>query len=163
VAGDRGEPSGIHADRAAALGQPPLPQAWAQEVNAVIGDEVPALLARWPIEPPAIRLVLAALAALFPHHGRAVAAHITTMADEYNRTQPGALLHLAVALIDADDTRAVELARDIVAWDEEIDPAIIDAVGIPPALRAGCVLAELTLNIALRTDRSSSVSDTSAS
>ncbi|MEW9528845.1 hypothetical protein [Microbispora sp. NPDC049125] len=130
------------ADRAVAQDRRPEPAAWTELVNLAVGEQLPALLSRWETEPSAVRFVLACLAGLYPHHGRQLSDRITLMAQEFHRTQPGAYLLLAEALVHADDDRARVAAADIVAWETHHDPGWLDAAGVTIAVKAGHVLAE---------------------
>lgn len=130
------------ADRAAAYGRPPRPGPWAREVREAVGDVTPGLLARWPSEPSACRLALAALAAAFPGHGQAVTAQIAAMAGEYTGTQAGAYARLAHHLVSNDTARTLAAIAEIAAWNDEIDPDIADDESIQPELRALILLVE---------------------
>ncbi|MFC0542242.1 hypothetical protein [Kutzneria chonburiensis] len=130
------------ADRAAVAGRLPQPAAWTAEVHVAVGRQLPALLDRWTAEPAAARYWLACLAGQYPHHGSAILPQIELMAAECAGTQAGAYLDLAVALLRADDGRALAVAEDITTWDEASDPGWLDAPGITPSLRCAHVLAE---------------------
>ncbi|TDB97251.1 hypothetical protein E1091_08660 [Micromonospora fluostatini] len=132
----------VDADRAAAEGRSPEPEEWTVDVHLTVGEQLPALFARWESEPPAVRFVLACLASLFPHHGRQISDQITSMALEFDGTQPGAYLQLARALVHHRDDEAFAAATDIVSWEEDHDPDWLDATGLAVAVRAGHVLAE---------------------
>ena len=77
------------ADRAAAEGRLPQPEASSLDVRSTVDEQLPALLTRWETEPPAAKFVLACLAALFPHHGRQIGDQITRMAQKFDGTQAG--------------------------------------------------------------------------
>ncbi|MGC5311658.1 hypothetical protein [Micromonospora zamorensis] len=130
------------ADRAAVEGRPPQPQAWTLDVHLAVDELVPALLTRWETEPPAVRFALACLAALFPHHGRQIGDRITSMAQGFDGTEPGAYLRLAEALVHTRDDEALAVATDIVAWEESHDPDWLNAADLVVGVRAGHVLAE---------------------
>lgn len=133
------------ANRAAVARRPPVAAPYADEVHAAVGDLLPGLLARWSAEPPAVRLVLAALAGLYPRHAAAVRAGLAGMRAGYAGTRPGAYLELAAALADGDDRRSLALAEGIVAWHVDLDPDGLAAPGVPAAIRAGSVLVEAVL------------------
>jgi hypothetical protein len=130
------------ADRAAVEGRPPQPAAWSLDVHVTVDEQVPGLLTRWETEPPALKFALACLAALFPHHGRQIGDQITSMAQEFNGTRPGAYLQLAEALVHTRDDHALASATDIVSWDESHDSDWLDATGLAIAVKAGHVLAK---------------------
>jgi hypothetical protein len=140
------------ADRAAVQHRPPAADPWTQDVRRAVAGELPALLARWGKEPPALRYVLACLAALYPDRGRIVADEVAAIAAEYTNTQHGAYLQLAAALVRTDDDQALVIARDILAWEDDLDPGWLDAPGVTTTLRAGHVLAEGVLRTAGDTD-----------
>ncbi|MET8906659.1 hypothetical protein [Micromonospora sp. NPDC004551] len=123
-------------------GEPPEPASWTEEVYRAVDRELPALLRRWEVEVPAVRFVLAALAGLYPVHGRQVVGRITAMAEEFEGTRAGAYLRLAEALVQGRDESAGELAAAIVAWEDDLDPDWLDAPGVGVAVRAGQVLTE---------------------
>jgi hypothetical protein len=129
------------ADRAAAEGRSPRSEAWTRDVHVTVDEQLPALLARWETEPPALRFVLACLAALYPHHGRQIGEQLTAMAEEFDGTQPGAYLRLADALVQSRDDQAFAAAADIASWEEGHNPDWLDATGLTVAVRAGHVLA----------------------
>ncbi|RSM80500.1 hypothetical protein DL991_10290 [Amycolatopsis sp. WAC 01375] len=130
------------ADRAAAENRRPGAAPWTQDVHQSIGNELPALLARWDAEPPATQYVLACLAALYPQHGRQVIHQISALAADHAGTQSGAYLQLADALMRDDRDRALTIAYDIVNWAEDLDPGWLDAPGASATLKAGHILAE---------------------
>ncbi|MDG4829967.1 hypothetical protein O7627_11720 [Solwaraspora sp. WMMD1047] len=130
------------ADRAAAEGRPPQPGAWTLDVHSAVDEQLPALLTRWHTEPPAVKFVLACMAALYPHHGRQILDQITSMAQEFDGTQPGAYLLLAGALVHTRDDQALAVATDIVAWEESHDPDWLNATNLAVAVTTGHVLAE---------------------
>ncbi|MBN6042345.1 hypothetical protein [Amycolatopsis sp. 195334CR] len=134
--------AGLLDDAEPAAAQRRLPQAgpWTQEVHQAIGGELPALLARWPEEPPATRYVLACLAAVYPDHGRPLAREIGVLAREFDGTRPGAFLRLAEALVCGDDERALAIAAEIAAWAEDVDPGWLGVPGTSPATRCLRVL-----------------------
>ncbi|MET8832664.1 hypothetical protein ABZV78_01920 [Micromonospora sp. NPDC004540] len=133
------------AEVALARGEPPRPASWTEAVYRAVDEELPALLAGWEVEVPAVRFVLAALAGLHPVHGRQVVGRITAMAEEFEGTRAGAYLRLAEALVQGRDEPAGKLAAAIVAWEEGLDSDWLDAPGVAVAVRAGQVLAEGTL------------------
>ncbi len=140
------------ADRAAAEGRPPQPAAWSLDVHFTVDEQVPALLTRWDTEPPAVRFVLACLAALFPHHGRQIGDQITSMTHEFDGTQPGAYLQLAEALVQTRDDQALAAATEIVAWEESHDPDWLNAPDLVVAVKTGHVLAEGALRALSNTE-----------
>jgi hypothetical protein len=148
TAADR-RPAGLlaDADRAAALGRAAEAAPWTVDVHRAVGAQLPALLARWPVEPPAIRFALACLAALFPDHGGRITGEVAALATGWAGEQAGAYLRLAGALLHADAGRALRLAEDVVAWDEDLEPDWLDAPEVSAAVRAGHVLAEGSLRI----------------
>lgn len=139
------------ADRAAALGRVPEAEPWTSEVHLAVGEQLPTLLARWDTEPPAIRFVLACLAALHPGHGQRIVEDVAAMATGYAGRQPGEYLRLAGALLRADDTAALRIAEEISGWDEGPGPGRLDVPGVADAPKAGHVLAEGTLRLTRNT------------
>jgi hypothetical protein len=139
------------AGRAAAHKRPPEAGPWTQDVHSAIAEALPPLVARWGEEPPAVRYVLACLAALHPQTGGRITEHIGGMSVEYAGTQPGAYLELAGALLRTEEGEAVGIASEIVSWDEDLDPGWLDAPGVAPAVKAGHVLAEGVLRSASNT------------
>lgn len=129
-------------DRAMVGGRLAQPAAWSRDVRCTVDEQVPSLLTRWETEPPAVKFVLACLAALFPHHGHQVADQITSLALEFHGTQPGAYLQLAEALVRNRDEQALAVATNIVAWDESHDPDWLDAPDPAVAVKVGPVLVE---------------------
>jgi hypothetical protein len=143
IAADRWAAGLLHdADRAAAQGRPPQPQAWTLDVHFAVDDQTPALLTGWETEPPAGKFVLACLAALYPHHGRQIGDQITSLAHEYDGTQPGAYLQLARALVHTQEDQAFAAATDILAWEDSRDRGWLNAPGLTIAVKAGHVLAQ---------------------
>lgn len=139
------------ADRAAMLGRIPEAAPWTSEVHLAVGEQLPALLARWDTEPPAIRFVLACLAALYPEHGQQIVKDVAAMATGYAGQQPGEYLRLAEALLRANDTQALRIAEEIFSWDDDLGPDWLDVPHVADALKAGHVLAEGTLRTASNT------------
>jgi hypothetical protein len=128
------------ADRAAAEHRPPEASPWTAEVRDAVLGAVPALLARWDAEPPAIRYRLAALAALCVPAGRQFAASIDELATEHEGTRQGEYLSLAAALL-LDPESAPVIASGIASWDDTIELHWVDAPGVAPLLVARQVLA----------------------
>ncbi|MEV4481446.1 hypothetical protein [Micromonospora coxensis] len=122
--------------------EPPQPGAWTQEVFRTVGDQVPVLLDRWDAEPPAIRFLLAVLAAQHPGHGVRAADRIAALAAELDGTQQGRYLRLALELVHGRDERALALAAEIVGWADRLEPQWLDAPGVPDGIRAAHVLTE---------------------
>lgn len=142
------------ADLAAAYGRAPEPGPWTREVKEAVGGVTPGLLARWPSEPSACQLTLAALAATFPGHGQAVTAQIAAMADEYTGTQVGAYARLACHLVSGETARTLAAVAEIAAWNDEIEPEIADDESIQPEPRALVLLGEAAASAATRLARS---------
>ncbi|GAA1264128.1 hypothetical protein Psi02_76320 [Planotetraspora silvatica] len=140
------------ADRAVVQGGLPIPATWTEDVHLVVGDQLSRLLSQWETEPPAVRFVLACLAALYPHHGRRIGDQITHMAQKFHGTQPGAYLLLAEALVHTDDDRALAVATDIIAWETNHDPGWLDAAGVTIPAKAGHVLTDGALRALSTTD-----------
>lgn len=137
----------VDADRAAVQNRPPAADEQAQHVHHTIGTQLPALLARWNTEPPALRYALTCLAALYPHHAHQTVDHITGMAEQLEGTQPDAYLKLAHALLRDQNGQALAIATDIVAWEQNHDPGWLDAPGVTAAVKAGHVLAMGALRV----------------
>lgn len=130
------------AERAAAQGGEPWPAFQSPEVHRIVGEQLPALLDRWETEPPAIRFVIAVLAAIYPEQGAAIGERITEMAQEFQGTQPGEFLRLADALVHGRTTDALAIATDILTWAERLDPDWLEAQGLPITLRLNHFLTE---------------------
>lgn len=130
-----------NADYAAATRREAQAAEWTRESRDSITAHIPALMATWHQQPPAIRYVLAGLAALYAEYGSPVAGEVIRMARAYAGTQQRAYLLLAETLLRADDDTALSLATDIVKWDEDADPAWLDVPETPALVRAGHVLA----------------------
>lgn len=135
------------ADRAAALGDSPVPEAWTAQVHHAVESALPDLLARWEVEPPAAKFLLACLAGVYPHHGWQIADQISAFAEELDGTQPGAYLRLAQALVTDDQRVASAIAEDLVSWDSHLSLHWIDAVGVPTAVKASRILVEGALQV----------------
>lgn len=127
------------AERAVATGRQPVPQPWTAQVRAAVGAKLPRLLTRWPREPEAVRLVMAALAALFPEAAGPVTAEVAAMVDRHQDTQEGVLLALARAMIARDDVATLEAAAVVAGWSTE--PQMPDTPGVTTAVTAGDILA----------------------
>ncbi len=132
----------LDADLAAALGRPPQPGPWTADVRDTVGAVVPGLLRRWAVEPPANQLALAALAAAFPDHGQALHGLIAELAAGQAGTQAGAYGNLALLLLACDAGGALDAAREITAWNDELPEFDIDDQLAEPGLRALHVLAD---------------------
>jgi hypothetical protein len=116
---------------------------WEDEVHAAIGGEVALLLARWPTEPAATRVVLAGLAAVYPQQGSAIAGEIASLAIESSRVWTCPYLHLAHALVAGDDRRAGELAFKIAEGNDDLDlDWLHDSPSVSVAQRAQHLLTE---------------------
>jgi hypothetical protein len=135
------------ADRAAALGDSPVPEAWTAQVHHAVESQLPELLARWAVEPPAARFLLACLSGVYPHHGWQLADQIAALAEEFDGTQPGFYLRLAQALVNHDSHRVGTIAADIISWDSHLSLHWIDAVGVPIAVKAARILVEGALQV----------------
>ena len=127
------------ADLAAAESRSPQFAVLTPHAHLAVADELPALLARWPVEPPATRFYLACLAALHPVEGQLVVPEVSALAAATSGTQHGAYLRLAEALLLRDSNLSLSLARDIVGW-AGLDPSGLDAPALTPILRAMSVL-----------------------
>ncbi|MEW2508136.1 hypothetical protein AB0878_47515 [Amycolatopsis sp. NPDC047767] len=129
------------ADRAAAQRRFPTAAPWTQEVHLAVGDQVSALLGRWPAEPPAIQFALACLAALYPQHSQHLTHQTAALAATYAGTQPGVYVELAAALHRTDDDQALALAHQIATWEDDLDQDWLHAPNTTAALRAAHALA----------------------
>lgn len=134
------------ADLALDEDEPLEPGAWTEEVFRAVGDQVPVLLDRWDAEPPAIRYVLAVLAAQHPGHGARAVDRVAALATELDGTQQGAYLRLAVELVLGRDAQAMALASEIVGWADRLEPEWLEAPGVPDRVKAAHVLAEGALH-----------------
>ena len=138
------------AERAAARGCEPSPEPWAREVHDAVGATVPELLARWPDEPPLIRLYLATLAALYPEPGQAARDQVAEMSRLHAGTDAAALLDLVAALIARDEQGATQAAEFLAAGIHGLDRHPLDAANLPVAVRATRLLIAAALRIAAR-------------
>ncbi|NUT35767.1 MAG: hypothetical protein HOV79_22155 [Hamadaea sp.] len=141
AAGRRNDTMVGFADLAEDDGDLPIGE-WTQEVFRTVGDQVPELLERWDAEPPAIRFVLAVLAAQHPGFGVHAADRIAAMAAEFAGTQQGAYLQVALELVRGRDREALTLATEIVGWADRLEPEWLEAPGVPDGIKAAHVLAE---------------------
>jgi len=100
------------ADITAATGRPPRPQdlQWAGQARDAVGAVIPDLLARWDIEPPANRLALTALAALYPSHGQVLAGGVAALAAGQRGTKVGHCARIAGQLIAGQIQEAAQAA-----------------------------------------------------
>ncbi|WBB48476.1 hypothetical protein O3597_25900 [Verrucosispora sp. WMMA2044] len=147
AAGRRAEGLLVDADRAAVEHRPPTVDEMVRQVHYTVGAQLPVLLARWDSEPAAIRYALACLTALYPHHAHPIAEHIADMAAQFDGTQPGAYLNLAHALVRSQDDQALSIATDIVGWEPDHNPALLDAPHVPAAVKASYILTEGALRV----------------
>ena len=112
-------------------GLAPQVDEWTAAAHAAVGAAVPALLAHWDEQPPAVQFALAILAGLYPVQGASAVAQISRFAGEYRGTEPGAYVNLALALLAGDDAATLSVARDITEWDEEVDADWLNLLGLP--------------------------------
>ena len=139
------------AGRAALRGRAPVPAPWTEEVHSAVGEQVPALLVRWDTEPPAIRCVLACLAALCPDHAGHVVEEVAAMAAAHAGHRPGVYLRLAEALLRADGAEAHTIVEQVLRWDEDMGCRRIDVPQAARVLLASHALVEGTVRIASNT------------
>ena len=71
----------------AVTGHPPRPHPWSVQAREAVEAAVPALLARWEIEPPANRFALAVLAGAFPSQGQVLAERVALLTAEQAGTK----------------------------------------------------------------------------
>jgi hypothetical protein len=128
----------------------PRAQPWASHARAAVGAATPALLNRWPHQPPAIQFALATFAALHPEHGGAHTGELDALAADVAGTQPGAYLELATALLHGDQTAAIRHSQEIISWHEDADPRWLEAPDLPAAITCGHLLIQGTLTLASR-------------
>jgi hypothetical protein len=141
AAGRQAEDLIYDAARAVVQDRQPNPGEWTEEVHTRVGEQLPDLLSRWTAEPPAVRYVLALLAAAYPIHGQQLKSEISRLALEYVGTQPGEYLKLTCALLDSNDDLALAIAKEVAAWDDDIQPAWL-AAPVPIPVRVMPVLVE---------------------
>jgi hypothetical protein len=122
---------------------------WSRQALDVLAPLIPAMLARWDVEPPVNRLALAALAARFRTHGQAIADQIAALAARQDGTRAGSCARVAHQLITGDSLEAFGNARvmylsngvdvnyDIDNW--LLDPADL-ATGILSAQVVGLIV-----------------------
>lgn len=113
-----------------------------QAVHEVIRSGVPSLLGRWEHESPAIRYLLAGLAAVYPDVAGEVAGHIRQWAAQTRGTSNGAYLDLICLVFDSDE-RSIATALDVIAqWrDGEIDD-LLDVDDVAPSVAARYIVAK---------------------
>lgn len=135
----------MDADFAAVDDRQPVAHHESQHAHHAVGVEVPSLLAMWPAEPPAVRFQLARLAALYPEHSRDLVAEVAALADTIPGTRHQVILHLALALLDGDYDRALELAELTGRWEwAHLNPTWQDTPGVSDRTRAEHALSRST-------------------
>ena len=135
------------AERAAARGREPSAAPWSMEVYHAVAALVPELIARWSVEPPRIRLMLAALAALVPGAGLTIEDRIAEMRRLHGGTDVAALLELTAVLIAQDDQHAEQAADALVAGVRVLDVHGLNAPGLAISIRASELLFDAALRI----------------
>ena len=121
---------------------------WTVAAHLAVGSVLPALLARWDHQAPAVKFALAVLAALCPQQAGTAVAKIDRFADQYTGTQPGAYLDLSVALLRGDDPGALRAARNIAGWHNEVDIDWLNLPGLPVRVRCSHLLLEGAMSVA---------------
>lgn len=141
----------IHDAYAAAVDRrAPRAQHWAVQARAAVGAATPALLSRWPQQPPAVQFALACFAALYPAHSVAHTGELDAFTADFAGTQPGAYLQLAGALRRGDQPEAIRCAREIIGWHDDADPEWLEAPDVPTPISCGRLLVQGTVAIAGR-------------
>jgi hypothetical protein len=135
------------ADIVAVTGSPPKPRQWSEQARDAAESAVPGLLTRWDIEPPANRLALAALAAIFPAHGQVLAARIAALAAEQEGTQAGSCAQIASQLIAGDFRDAASNAAMTSLWGETHTEYDIGNELLQPADLATAILSNQVLKL----------------
>lgn len=130
------------ADIVAATGHPPRPLEWAEQARDAVGALVPDLLARWDIEPPANRLALAALAAIFRSRGQVLAGRIAALAAGQHGTRAGSCAQLACQLIAGQIQDAATTAAMMSLWDETCAEYDLGSELLDQAMLAEAILCE---------------------
>ena len=97
----------------------PRPQVWSQQAREAVDAIVPSLLIRWDIEPPANRLALVTLAAIFRAHGQVLADRAVDMAAAQEGTRVGICARIAYQLIVGSFEDAARNATAMSLWDDE--------------------------------------------
>lgn len=136
------------ADRAAARHRSLRPAEWSAAVYEAVGTCVPALLKRWDHESEPTRVVLAALAGLYPDHGAAATDEIRAMAETYAGTDVGTFVALILALISGKSELAEQHAQSLAL--RPFEAASLRAPGLPIATRAAQLIASTASGCARR-------------
>jgi hypothetical protein len=136
------------ADRAAARGRPPRPAPWTLETKDAVKAVAPALLARWEREPSLIQVALSSLAGLFPAEGAALRDEIIQLARRYPGSGVAVFCDLLVALIEGDAQRAGRQAELLGSDLGGVDPADLDAPGLPIEIKAAAIVWDACLCLA---------------
>ena len=138
------------ADEAAATGLPPGQLVrpgqleWSGQARDVLAPLIPAMLARWDIEPSANLLALAALAARFPAHGQVIADRVAALAAEQDGTRVGSCLRVAHQLITGDSVGALSNARALfLSYDVDVNYDIDNWLLDPTDLATGILSAQV--------------------
>jgi hypothetical protein len=132
------------ADIVAATGRPPQlqPLEWAEQARDALSAVVPDLLARWDIEPPANRLALATLAAVYCSHGQVVAGRVAALAADQHGTRAGRCAQIAGQLIARQIQDAAQAAAVMSLWDDTRDVYDIGNELLDPAMLAQAILCD---------------------
>jgi hypothetical protein len=136
------------ADIVAATGRPPRSRQWSEAARDAVGAEVTGLLARWDIEPPANRVALATLAAVYRVPGQVLADRIAALAAALEGSRVGYCARIAHQLIAGNFEAAAREAASMSLWDEESRIEYdFDNELIEPSMLAGAVLSNQVLQL----------------
>jgi hypothetical protein len=136
------------ADIVAATGRPPRPRLWSESARDAVGAEVMGLLARWDIEPPANRVALATLAAVYRVPGQVLADQVTALAAAQEGSRVGYCAKIAHHLIAGSFEVAAREAASMSLWDDESRIEYdIDNELIEPSMLAIAVLSNQVLQL----------------
>jgi hypothetical protein len=142
----------VNADIVAATGRPFDSLQWVERTRDAVAAEIPALLARWEIEPQANRFALAVLAAMFPRDGQVLADRVVGLAADLEGTRAGLCARIASQLLAGDVQQAAENAAVIDLWGGngartayDIGDELVDRAMLAQAVLAGQVSSLLWL------------------
>lgn len=132
-----------YADIVAVTGHPPRPYTWSLQARKAVEAAVPALLARWEIEPPANRFALAVLAGAFPAQGQILGGHVAALAAD----QAGTCARVADQLITGDHQGAAENAAVMLRWSGHSAAYDFSNDFLDPATLAQAILADEVIQL----------------
>ncbi len=136
-----------YANIVAVTGHPPRPHTWSVQAREAVEAAVPALLARWEIEPPANRFALAVLAGAFPSPGQVLAERVALLTAEQAGTRAGTCSQVAYQLITGDHQGAAENAAVMLLWSGYSPAYDFSSEFLDPATLAQAILANEVIQL----------------